>query len=419
MSNSNSINWFEMCESLAFLKRQVTPKKTYYYFRLAKPQIKMHEPYGTQSFYEEYQSLLNNLQKQQVQETVKNVDYNILTLGGLYSAFLKSEFYESLSESTKKAKISRFEPIVKDNENVLWTQINHHAINDKLEAVRIKASETGTSGGRNQRDKVRNDFNSLFKWAIKYVPECPDDFYNPCDKTEKIQKKKHQKMQRTWKQAELDAFLDFYKSGTMQHLSVLFLSEIGTASCDLVKIGKHNLVEDTPDQIVYHRQKSGVRANQRMSQRLLNEIAKTNKCEQVFIHTKKKQAFSNGKSYATSLRKWVLQAGLDSKLTAHGLRRYAAVTAAKFGATEYELMQMFGWTTTDEPVRYIREAKNLGFIGSSKILELKAKKEANKAEKEPVEYKELEKLSTKIKLGNNINHLSGIVVRSPDLPRKK
>ncbi len=60
-------------------------------------------------------------------------------------------------------------------------------------------------------------------------------------------------------------------------------------------------------------------------------------------------------------------------------------------------------------------AKNLGFIGSSKILELKAKKEANEAEKEPVEYKEIAKLSTKIKLGNNIKHLGGMVVRSPGL----
>ena len=115
----------------------------------------------------------------------------------------------------------------------------------------------------------------------------------------------------------------------------------------------------------------------------------------------------------------MLKAGLADDLTIHGLRRYAAVTAAIAGATEYELMQMFGWSTTTEPLKYIEEAKSLGFLGSDKILQLKQHQEDDFQENNRLEYKEIAKLSTKIKLGNNIKHLSGGVVHPRGLTLKK
>ena len=417
MSNLNNINWFEMCESLAFLKRQVTPKKTYYYFRLAKPQIKMHAPYGTHAFYEEYQSLLNNLQKQQVQEAVKKVDYTILTLGGLWEAFKKSEYWSNLATSTQEAKIRRFEPIIKDNLDVAWVRLTHHEIGEKLQDV-AKGSAGGSAKGLNQRDQVYKDFSGLFKWAINNVKECPDDFANPCSRLSKIQKKKDQKPQRVWKKAEIQAFLEFHKSGTMAHLAVLLISEVGTAACDSYLLGHIHLVDDSKDKLRFHRQKTKVMCNQRMSSKLVQEIQKTS-FGKTFIHKKNGKKFASSKSFSNRFKAWVLKAGLADDLTIHGLRRYAAVTAAKAGATEYELMQMFGWSTTTEPLKYIEEAKSLGFLGSDKILQLKQAKEDDFQENNRLEYKEIAKLSTKIKLRSNIKHLSKGVVHPRGLTLKK
>ena len=69
-------------------------------------------------------------------------------------------------------------------------------------------------------------------------------------------------------------------------------------------------------------------------------------------------------------------------------------------------MQMFGWSKTEEALRYIDEAKSLGFLGSDKILKLKQQKEDDSQENNRLEYKETGKLCTKNKSGINIKHLA-------------
>ena len=66
-----------------------------------------------------------------------------------------------------------------------------------------------------------------------------------------------------------------------------------------------------------------------------------------------------GKPYALkSLGQWFVdrckEAGLPKGLSAHGLRKCAAIRAAEGGATEHELMALFGWTTSKEAGRYTR-----------------------------------------------------------------
>jgi site-specific recombinase XerD len=43
--------------------------------------------------------------------------------------------------------------------------------------------------------------------------------------------------------------------------------------------------------------------------------------------------------------------------SAHGLRKAGAATAAENGATERQLMAMFGWSTLKEASRYTRSAR--------------------------------------------------------------
>jgi integrase len=50
------------------------------------------------------------------------------------------------------------------------------------------------------------------------------------------------------------------------------------------------------------------------------------------------------------------EAGLDAGLTAHGLRKLGAVRCVESGATEHQLMALFGWTTTKQAALYTRKA---------------------------------------------------------------
>jgi integrase len=50
------------------------------------------------------------------------------------------------------------------------------------------------------------------------------------------------------------------------------------------------------------------------------------------------------------------EAGLDAGLTAHGLRKLGAVRCVEAGATEHQLMALFGWSTTKQAALYTRKA---------------------------------------------------------------
>jgi integrase len=50
------------------------------------------------------------------------------------------------------------------------------------------------------------------------------------------------------------------------------------------------------------------------------------------------------------------EAGLDAGLTAHGLRKLGAVRCVEAGATEHQLMALFGWSTTKQAALYTKGA---------------------------------------------------------------
>lgn len=63
----------------------------------------------------------------------------------------------------------------------------------------------------------------------------------------------------------------------------------------------------------------------------------------VFLTTEKGSAFSSPNTFGPWFRKRCQEARLPPECTAHGLRKIAATIAAENGATEHELMAMFGW----------------------------------------------------------------------------
>lgn len=60
------------------------------------------------------------------------------------------------------------------------------------------------------------------------------------------------------------------------------------------------------------------------------------------------------------MRKWCNEAGLP-----HGLRKAGAAIAAENGATELQLMAIFGWKTIQEAERYTRAARRKKMAGDA------------------------------------------------------
>ena len=68
------------------------------------------------------------------------------------------------------------------------------------------------------------------------------------------------------------------------------------------------------------------------------------------------------------LGEWCVKAGL-AQCNCHGLRKIGAVRAAEAGASEHELMAMFGWEDANMARVYTRKAaqKRLAASGAAKV----------------------------------------------------
>jgi integrase len=60
--------------------------------------------------------------------------------------------------------------------------------------------------------------------------------------------------------------------------------------------------------------------------------------------------------FGNRFRKWCDEAGLPSECSAHGCRKAGATIAADNGATEHELMAIFGWDSPKQAAIYTRKA---------------------------------------------------------------
>src|SRR5215475_11320903 len=61
------------------------------------------------------------------------------------------------------------------------------------------------------------------------------------------------------------------------------------------------------------------------------------------------------KHLATGFKRRCREAGIDADLSAHGLRKLAATICAERGATEAQLMALFGWTTAKQAALYTKK----------------------------------------------------------------
>jgi hypothetical protein len=88
---------------------------------------------------------------------------------------------------------------------------------------------------------------------------------------------------------------------------------------------------------------------------------------QTWLETSLGKPYSNA-GFGNAFKDWCKEAGLP-RCNCHGLRKTGAVRAAEAGASEYELMAMFGWEDADMARVYTRKAaqKRLAASGAAKL----------------------------------------------------
>lgn len=199
-------------------------------------------------------------------------------------------------------------------------------------------------------DKLIKYLRALFNWAIGADLAT----FNPVAGVTKIHKSAGF---HTWSEAELAHFRDAYPVGSMARLAMELMLNLGVRRSDLVKLGWKNLIGE---RIEFSPLKGAAHHVQRLSLPVTDELREALDAmrhdEPTFLVTEYSKAFSSN-GFGNKMRQWCNNAGLP-ECSSHGLRKSSATILAEAGATEHQLMAIFGWSDSKMAQHYTKAAQS-------------------------------------------------------------
>jgi integrase len=155
--------------------------------------------------------------------------------------------------------------------------------------------------------------------------------------------------------AEVCQFAKQHPIGTKPYLALCLLLFTGTRTGDMIRLGSQHIHGDW---IAFVPRKTRhVRAEQ-SEKPILAPLAAAIAAGPIgkisFLETQYGRRFSD-KGIGNAMREWCDQAGLPH-CTAHGLRKAGATIAAELGATAFQLMAIYDWSSPAQAEPYIRAA---------------------------------------------------------------
>jgi integrase len=186
----------------------------------------------------------------------------------------------------------------------------------------------------------------IFKWAVRELDEVTHD---PTAGVDHLRIKSDGF--RPWTPADIAKYRERWPLGTRERLAFELLFHTGLRRSDVVRLGPGHIDENVIS-IATH--KTGEMAYIAVSPDLEAVLAASPLGSETFLVTGYDLPFSSA-GFGNWFRKKCNAAGLRH-VSAHGLRKSAAEEVAEGGATDHELMSMFGWTNPAQAATYTRAA---------------------------------------------------------------
>lgn len=166
----------------------------------------------------------------------------------------------------------------------------------------------------------------------------------------------------TWTPDEIRKFEEAHAVGTKARLAFSLAAYTGLRMSDLVVVGRQHVKDGW---ITIRPAKTKGSSAVTVEIPILPELQRAidaGPCgDMTFLVSERNAPFSKVR-LTTLMRKWCDDAGLPH-CTMHGLRKAAATVAAENGATDDELMAIFGWTTKQQTTLYTRNASRRKLAG--------------------------------------------------------
>lgn len=323
------------------LRREKTRHgKIVWYVRPDEGQRKrLRAPYGSPEFEAEYLAALASLDRSEAPKPGKG------TLAWLVARYQDSIAWTQLAPITRQHRAAIFKRILANNPTADYEAISRQHIMQGIDDRRDRPN-----AARHFLDCMKG----LFKWAVdaEFVKA------NPCAGIT-VQKPRSEGF-HTWTEEEVSRYEERWPLGTRQRVWFDVLLYTGLRRGDAIRLGRQH-VKGGVAQLIAN--KNGAALDIPILPPLARSIAAGPVGDMAFIVTAEGRPFRSPAAFGNDFRAACRAAGVPG--AAHGLRKCGATRAANAGATEHQLMSLFGWHNPRQAAAYTRTANRAKLAGEA------------------------------------------------------
>jgi integrase len=299
--------------------------------------LRLRGEYGSTEFWREYSTALEGAPAGTTRAKAKTH-----SLAWALERYFHSSAWASLSPATRKQRSNIFVHVKASAGDTPLVDIDRQAIRE----------------GRERRASTPHTANSFIKAMRGFCAWCVEEQLMVTDPTVGIKKlvgRNDADGFHTWTQEELDRFEARWPVGTRERLAFDLLLYTGLRRGDAVRVGLQHVRDGV---ITLHTEKhrhgkSGERVAVPILAPLAASLAASQTGDLAFLVNERGQPWVK-----ESFGNWFRDVCREAKCpgSAHGLRKAGATRAAEHGATERQLMAIFGWSSGRMAQHYTRTA---------------------------------------------------------------
>lgn len=315
--------------------------KTVWYFRKGDgPRVRLRGDYEGPEWLRDYEDALASNRHAE-----PKIRASRGTLGWLIDRYMDSLAFSGLATGTQKARRSILTRIK--------TASGHNSIVSVTRGVIAKGRDARKDTPAAAANFVKT-MKAVFAWAVEaeLMPSNPiADLKNPAPKTDG---------HHTWTIEEVLRFWEAHPLGTRPRLAMDIMLFTGMRLSDAILFGPQH-VRDGWGQ--YRSVKTKTEVVFPILQALQTSMDACQTGDLIFLLTGHGAPFRSAASFNNWFRKQCQLAKVPGR--AHGLRKAGATFAAENGASDQQLMAMFGWTDARQAALYTRKASRATLAGEA------------------------------------------------------
>lgn len=317
-----------------------------YFWRRPGKKVRIHEPLGSEAFARRYRELIDNAEPIPATENKPAPG----TFGWLVNRYLHSPALAAMDDSTRRNRRQTLlsccnEPIA-PGDSVAFVGFPLERMTIKHLRI-LRDRKADTPGAAMNRVKA---LRALFSWSTAHETTST----NPARDLERP--KLHSRGAVTWTMEDVKRFEDRHAVGTMARLALAILLYTGMRRSDAAQLGRQHIKDGWISKPQYkNRARKPKRIEIPLLQPLAEVIAATPSGHLTLLQTSQGNPFTIA-GFGNWFRDRCREAGLDG-LSAHGLRKAGATSAAERGATAHQLMAIFNWDSLSEAELYTKAAE--------------------------------------------------------------